>query len=131
MTNNKTPDVDTSKNLVSGTVDLEAEVIAKIAAMAIRNVEGLHSLGSSRLLPFRDGTIRGIAAEVGKEQAALDLDVIIEYGHEMAKVASEVRQVIASTVLKMAGKEVVEVNIHVVGVDLPEEESKKDEPRVR
>lgn len=131
MTNTKNPSVDTTKDLVAGEVDLDTEVVAKIAAAAIREVTGLHALGSSRLLPFRDGTIRGIAAEVGKEQAAIDLDAIIVYGHDIAKVAAEVRSVIAAAVQKMAGKEVVEVNINVVGIDFPEEAPKVTAPRVR
>lgn len=131
MKTDKPPGVDTSRDLVAGEVDLETEVVAKIAAMAIRDVTGLHSLGTSRLLPFRDGTIRGISAEVGKQQAAIDLDAIIVYGYDIAKVAAEVRDAIATAVQKMAAKEVVEVNIHVVGIDLPEVAPEEDKPRVR
>ncbi len=134
MTGNKIDDgklaVDTSRDKVKGDVSLDASVVARIAAMAVKEVEGLHSLGKSRLLRLGDDATRGVGVEVGTKQAALDLEVVIEYGHDIKKVAREVRQRIADAVETMAGKEVVEINIHVVDIRLPEQSKPQPKRRV-
>ncbi len=120
------PEIDTEHDLVKGSIDLEEGVIAKIAALAIKNVKGLHTLHKPHL-PFTDDTTDGVGVEVGKKEAAIDLEAVIEYGYDIREVARDVRQSIGEAVLKMAGREVVEVNIHVVGIDLPEDA--KPEPK--
>jgi uncharacterized alkaline shock family protein YloU len=123
--------IDTSTDKIGGTVSIDDSVVASIAGYAVRDVEGVHSLGKSRLLPFRNSASRGVDAEVGNTQAALDLDVVVEFGHDIQKVARTLRQLIAAQVEKMAGREVVEVNIHVVDVKLPDETPKKARARVQ
>jgi uncharacterized alkaline shock family protein YloU len=115
-----------------GMITLGEEVVATIAGLAAREVEGIHSLGRWRLIPFGDNPTRGIDAEVGQQQAALDLDVVIEYGSNLREVATALRAKIASEVDKMAGRQVVEVNINVVGLHVPDENTAppKDHPRV-
>jgi uncharacterized alkaline shock family protein YloU len=115
---------------MAGEVRLDETVVARIAAMAVKNVEGLHSLGKSRLLRFGDDSTRGVDVEVGKKQVALDLEVVIEYGHDIKKVARTVRQTIADAMEKMAGREVAEINIHVVDIKLPEDAKPEKKGRV-
>ena len=123
--------IDTSKDRIKGVVSLDKAVVATIAGMAAQKVEGVYALGKSRLFSFGDDPARGVGAEVGKTQAALDLELVIEYGHDIKKVAREVRQRIAQQVELMAGREVVEVNIDVIDIKLPEEqEPPKKRPRV-
>lgn len=122
-TNKKNHDVD-------GALLLEDTVVAKIASLAIKNVKGLHTLRKSRL-PFGDDATNGVGVEVGKTEAAIDLEAIIEYGYDIRDVASQVRKNIAEAVEKMAGRKVVEVNIHVVGIDLPEEQEPEVKGRVQ
>jgi uncharacterized alkaline shock family protein YloU len=124
--------IDEKQDGVGGRITLNEDVVATIAGLAARAVEGIHALGKSRLIPFGDSPTRGVAAEVGSKQAAFDIDVVIDYGRDIRKVASELRQKIASEVNKMAGREVVEVNINVIDIRLPEEEKPpKAEPRSR
>ncbi len=123
--------IDTSNDKIGGTVSIDESVVATIAGYAVRDVEGVHSLGKSRILSFGDSASRGVDAEVGQTQAALDLDVVVEFGHDIKKVSRTLRQLIAAQVEKMAGREVVEVNIHVIDVKLPEETPKKTESRVQ
>ncbi len=123
--------IDTSSDKIGGTVSIDESVVATIAGYAVRDVDGVHSLGKSRLLSFGDNASRGVDAEVGQTQAALDLDVVVEFGHDIKKVSRTLRQLIAAQVEKMAGREVVEVNIHVIDVKLPEDAPKKTESRVQ
>ena len=123
--------IEESVDDIKGRITLRGDVVATVAGLAAREVPGIHSLGRSRLIPFGDDPTHGVAAEVGKRQAAFDLDVVIEYGVDIREVASEVRRRIAQQVDMMAGREVVEVNINVVDIKLPEtkEEKKKPAPK--
>lgn len=122
------------QNGVGGRLAMSEDVVATIAGMAARDVAGIHSLGKSRLISFGDNPERGVAAEVGDREAALDLEVVIEHGCDIRKMAEEIRMRVADQVNQMAGRTVVEVNLEVVGVHLPEAEQPKQQasaPRVR
>jgi uncharacterized alkaline shock family protein YloU len=116
-----------------GRVTLSEDVIATIAGYVARDVEGIHSLGKPRLLSLGDNPSRGVDAEVGKIEAAFDLDVVIDYGSDLRAVTRALRNRIADEVNKTGGRKVVEVNIHVVGLHLPDEAENKEpeSPRVR
>ncbi|MFI6006330.1 Asp23/Gls24 family envelope stress response protein [Streptomyces sp. NPDC051366] len=119
-------------------------VVAKIAGTAAREVPGIHSMGAGMARAFGamrervpgagtgQGVTRGVKAEVGERQAALDLDVVVEYGVPIVDVAAGVRTNVISAVERMTGLQVVEVNIAVDDVHLPdeEEEAAPDEGRV-
>ncbi|CAL9619952.1 hypothetical protein SUDANB105_05818 [Streptomyces sp. enrichment culture] len=117
-------------------------VVEKIAGLATRDVVGVHAMGSglSRTIgAVRDrvpgGTksvTRGVKAEVGEKQTALDLEIVIDYGVSIADVARDVRENVIAAVERMTGLEVVEVNIAVSDVKLPdEEEEEQPEPRLQ
>ena len=116
-------------------------VVEKIAALAAREVLGVHALGSGLSRTFgavRDrvpggsrAVARGVKAEVGEVQTALDLEIVVEYGVSIADVARAVRENIITAVERMTGLEVVEVNIAVSDVKLPEEEVEESEPRLQ
>lgn len=119
---------------VRGLITLSEDVVATIAGMAARQIEGIVSLGRSRLIPFGDDPRRGVEAQVGNKQAAFDIDIVIAYGIDIRAVAAKLRQAIADGVSRMAGREVVEVNINVVDIKLPEDEKPVEEtptPRVQ
>lgn len=115
---------------IRGSINLGEDVVAKIAAMAARDIEGIHALGKSRIINFGDENKRGVEAEVGTREAALDVDVVIEYGCDLSAVAEKLRARIAEEVKKMASREVVEVNVNVIDVHLPEAEAKEAPRRV-
>jgi uncharacterized alkaline shock family protein YloU len=116
-------------------------VVEKIAGLAARDVDGVHAMGSGLSRTFgavRDrvpgGTksvARGVKAEVGEVQAALDLEIVVEYGVSIADVAREVRENVIAAVERMTGLEVVEVNIAVSDVKLPDEEEEEPERRIQ
>ncbi|MFF8731569.1 Asp23/Gls24 family envelope stress response protein [Streptomyces sp. NPDC015171] len=114
-------------------------VVAKIAGMAAREVPGIYNLGAGMARAFgavRDrvpGTgggslTQGVKVEVGERQAAVDLDVVVEYGVSIVDVAGGVRTNVISAVERMTGLEVVEVNVAVDDVHLPDDEDELNEP---
>ncbi|MCZ4125652.1 Asp23/Gls24 family envelope stress response protein [Streptomyces sp. H39-S7] len=117
-------------------------VVEKIAGMAARDVGGVHAMGTGFSRTFgavRDrvpgggkSVTRGVKAEVGETQAALDLDLVVEYGVSIVDVANAVRENVVAAVERMTGLQVVEVNIAIGDVKLPDEEDDdEDEPQQR
>ena len=70
---------------------------------------------------------QGVSVEVGEKQAAVDINVVVEYGVSIADLAKAVRRNVISALERMTGLEVVEVNISVDDVHLPSEDDGKDE----
>lgn len=123
---------ESSGDGTGGKITLDEGVVATIAGMAAREVKGIHSLGKSKLISFGENLTRGVEAEVGKVEAAFDLDVIIEYGVDIREMAKILRNRIGEEVDKMAGRRVVEININVVGIHVPDDSDSEDETaRVR
>ena len=58
--------------------------------------------------------------EVGEKQAAVDLDIVVEYGASIVELARAVRRNVITAVERMTGLEVIEVNIAVNDIHLPE-----------
>jgi len=121
--------IDTSTDKVQGVVLVTEQVVATIAGLAAREVDGIHVLGTGGWFSFGDNPTRGVEVEVGQRQVAVDLTAVIGYGHDMQKVARGVRQRVAHRVETMTGKEVVEVNLHVADIEVSEHKPKK-RPRV-
>lgn len=120
---------------IGGKIEMSEDVVATIAGLACREISGIHSLGRSRLINLRGDTpSRGVAAEVGAKEAALDIEIIIDHGCDIRDVAQQLRDRVANEVEQMTGRKVVEVNLDVVGVHLPEMETAGDtapQPRVQ
>ncbi|MGW7329253.1 Asp23/Gls24 family envelope stress response protein [Streptomyces sp. NPDC054840] len=119
-----------------GRTTIADSVVEKIAGMATREVPGIHSLGSGMARTLgavtdkvpggRPSVSRGVKVEVGERQAAVDLDVVVEYGVAIVDIAAEVRTSVITAVERMTGLEVVEVNIAVDDVHLPDEEDEDE-----
>ena len=105
-------------------------VVQKIAGIAAREISGVYELGAGPARTF--GAIRervpgtggpsmsqGVAVEVGERQAAVDLDLVAEYGVALDDLAGAVRRNVIGSVERMTGLEVTEVNITVDDVHLP------------
>jgi uncharacterized alkaline shock family protein YloU len=104
---------------IAGSLTLNDDVVATIAGLAAKDVDGIYSVGKTPFINFGDNPTRGVGVEVGNTQAAFDLDIIVEYGHDIREVAKALRVKTAAEVNKMAGREVVEINVHVVDIKLP------------
>ncbi|OKK08777.1 stress protein [Streptomyces sp. CB03234] len=116
-------------------------VVEKIAGLAARDVVGVHAMGSGISRTFgavrdrvpggKPSVTRGVKAEVGEVQTALDLEIVVEYGVSILDVARAVRENVISAVERMTGLEVVEVNVAVSDVKLPEDEEEEPETRLQ
>jgi uncharacterized alkaline shock family protein YloU len=124
-----TPSPATPLATSQGTTTVADSVVQKIAGLATREINGVHDLGGGASRAF--GAIReripgatasaaqGVAVEVGETQAAVDLEILVEYGVSIADLARAVRRNVITAIERMTSLEVVEVNIHVNDVHIP------------
>ena len=119
-------DVVVSKD-VRGELTYEDKVIQKIIGLSLEKVPGLlHVDGgffsnlTEKLVNTNDVT-HGVKVEVGKEQVAVDLNVIVEYRKNVPTLYNQIKEVIVSEVAKMTDLEVVEVNVNVVDIKTKEQ----------
>jgi uncharacterized alkaline shock family protein YloU len=108
-------------------------VVEKIAGIAAREVPGINALGGGftrtmgamrdRVPGGQPSAGRGVKVEVGEQQTAIDLQVVVEYGMSISDVTADVRENVLAAVERMTGLEVVEVNIAVNDVHLPDEDT--------
>ena len=112
---------------VRGELTYEDKVIQKIIGLSLDKVPGLlHIDGgffsnlTEKIVNTNDVT-HGVNVEVGKEQVAVDLNVIVEYRKNVPTLYKEIKDVIVSEVAKMTDLEVVEVNVNVVDIKTKEQ----------
>ena len=132
---------ETRLSTQEGKISVAQSVVQKIAGMACREVSGVYAMGTGGTRAF--GAIReripgssgpnvaqGVGVEVGETQAAIDLDIVIEYGASIADLGRSIQRNVKQSVERMTGLEVVEVNVAVDDVHLPVSEEEERPTRV-
>ena len=128
----KTTTLDTD---AQGSVKISEAVVESIAGLAAREVNGVHDLGRGGFGRVAkafgsDSPARGVKVEVGSKEVAIDLDLIVAYGHSIQEVCGAVRKGVTERVLQMTGLKVKELNVNVVDIHFPESEKERPSPRV-
>ena len=114
-------------NTNNGTVTYANDVIATIAGVAATEVSGVAGMsggissGITEMLGKKNLT-KGVKVEVGTQEAAIDLNIVVEYGSELHKVAEAVQENVKKAVETMTGLQVVEVNVNILGVNVKVED---------
>ncbi len=120
-------DVDLSNG---GTISYANEVIATIAGVAANEVDGVAGMsvtgGIGDIWGRNKNITKGVKVEVGSQEAAVDLYIIVEYGKPIQKVAVEVQENVRKALEGLTGLHVVKVDVHVQGVSF-EMEKKANE----
>lgn len=124
-----------------GQTSIADSVVEKIAGMATREVPGVHNLGAGmartiggvreRMPGTQPSVTRGVHVEVGEHQAAVDLDVVVDYGFPIAEIAAGVRTNVISALERLTSLDVVEVNVAVDDIDLPGDEDEQEDAEQR
>lgn len=121
-----------------GDTTIADQVVEKIAGLATREVEGVYAMGSAagralsglaQRLPgqaAKNTVGSGVSIEKGERQTAVEVSVVVEYGVSIVEVADNIRESIITAVEHATGLEVVEVNITVTDVHLPDEDTGDD-----
>lgn len=116
-------------------------VVLKIAGIAAREVSGVADLGTGaaravgairdRISGVASDPTLGVKVEVGETQAAVELDLVAEYGIAIGDLAEAVRSTVISAVERMTGLEVTVVDITVHDVVIDGEPEDEESERVR
>ncbi|MGO4987642.1 Asp23/Gls24 family envelope stress response protein [Gallicola sp. Sow4_E12] len=106
-------------------------VIEKIASIASSEVEGVLDLQGGVFTGFQErfgsgDLTKGVDANVGEKEAALDIEIIVEYGKSAPKIFEKIKQIVSQQVNLMTGLDVVEVNVNVKDVMTRKEYEQKN-----
>lgn len=113
-----------------GAIKITDEVVAIIAGIAATDVAGVSSMsggiaGGIAEALGRKNLAKGVKVEAGDKEAAIDLFIIVEYGFRIPEVAWTIQEKVKQAVEEMTGLNVVEVNIHIQGVNIEREHKKE------
>ncbi|GAA1362050.1 Asp23/Gls24 family envelope stress response protein [Arthrobacter rhombi] len=115
-----------------GNTTIADTVVQKLSGVAAREVPGVFAMGNAARRAFSNLAERipgsqtnvsgGVSVETGERQAAIDVSIVVEYGVAIAEVAEDIRRSIIQAVEHGTGLEVIEVNVNVTDVHLPEDD---------
>ena len=112
-------------------VEISDDVVAVIAGIAVADVQGVAGMakgfagGLTEALSGKKNMAKGIKVEITDKEAKIDVNIIVEYGSRIPDVAFEIQSRVKKSVKEMTGLEVSSVNVHVQGVQTPQEKEKE------
>lgn len=115
-----------------GKVSFANDVIAVIASLAATEVEGVAGLNTGMISGFveklgKKSYTKGVKVEVGTEEVAVDVYLIVNYGVKIHEVSAKVQEAVKKSIENMTGLKVVEVNVYIESVNLPKDDQDKDQ----
>jgi uncharacterized alkaline shock family protein YloU len=126
--------VDEKTSVVNeiGDVKIASDVVIVIATMAATEVAGIAGMSGGLTGEIAEkfgvkSSNKGIKVQIGEDETAIDLFLIVEYGIKVPDVAFEVQQNVKKAVETMAGLKVSQVNIHIQGINIVKEHKEPKE----
>lgn len=109
-------------NVETASLTFEEKVLQTIVGVALALIDGLISADGKFFssmtedLADQSNVTSGIEVEVGKEQVAIDLEVIVAYGKDIPRLFAQIQEIVLQEVSRLTALEVKEINIHIVDV---------------
>ena len=122
---NAMPATQENDTTPSAKITYANEVVAIIAGLAANEVEGIAGMCSvsGNILNKNRNVTKGVKVEIGTEEAAVDLYVIVEYGTPIQRAAMDAQENVRKAIESMTGLHVVRVDVHIQGVSFEKENS--------
>ncbi|MHB1653788.1 MAG: Asp23/Gls24 family envelope stress response protein [Desulfitobacteriaceae bacterium] len=121
-----------------GVIRIADEVVEVIAGLAASEVDGVAGMSGgfvgdlAHMLGRNKNLSKGVKVEVGQQEAAVDLFIMVEYGARIPEVALRVQEAVKDAIESMTGLTVVETNVHIQGVNFRSlVEVKEEDVRVK
>ena len=119
-------DIEEVKTQEIGQIQIADEVIAIIAGIAATEVDGIAGMsgnitGDIAELLGRKNLSKGVKIAVGQKEVSIELNIIIEFGVKIPKVALEVQKKVQGAVETMTGLVVTEINLNIMGIHFGKE----------
>ncbi len=113
----------------NGNILISEEVIASIAALAVREVEGVYGLSVTQSIDLsnilgKKNLRKGIRVAITEEGVEISCNLIVRMGSAVMTVAQGVQTAITDEVAAMTGVRPLRVNINVCGVAIPKPAAK-------
>lgn len=102
-----------------GQVKIANEVLAIISGTAALEIEGVvasHSVSDPSGRFAKRNFSRGVKISINENKVAVDISIIVKFGHQIHKVSEEVQRRVITALETMVGMQVKEVNVNIVGV---------------
>ncbi|QRN86543.1 Asp23/Gls24 family envelope stress response protein [Clostridia bacterium] len=109
-----------------GTVKISEEVLAAIASLATKEVDGVAEIIGAKQNSFLGGKKslgKGIKITLDNEEAVIEMSISVRYGEVLVDVAKKIQESVKKSVENMTDIPVREVNVNIAGIDFP---SKKE-----
>ncbi len=108
-------------------VKISDNVVSDIAGVAVSEVPGVAGMAGrlTEVFSGKSNLSKGIKVEVGDKDTRIDVNVIVEYGVRIPDLAFEIQTRVKKAVEAMTGLKVLEVNVHVQGVNFSKEDKNK------
>lgn len=125
------------RNEAVGNIKIADDVVATIAGIAAKEVEGVSGMCAAQAMDFfaKKSPAKGIRVTLSGNTAAVELCIQVQYGYKLPDVAFEVQQNVKKAIETMTGLSVTGVDVRVDSVafskeepvsELPEEETEED-----
>ncbi len=114
-------------------IKIADDVVSIIAGKAVSEISGVAGMaggfagGISEVFSGKKNLSKGIKVDVGEKEVKIDVNIIVEYGARIPDVAFEIQNRVKKAVETMTGLNVTSVNVHVQGVNIPEEKKVEKE----
>ena len=120
---NNTLPLNTEDPTPSSSITYNSEVVAIIAGLAANEVEGIAGMCSvsGSIMSKNRNVTKGVKVEVGTEEVAVDLYVIVEYGIPIQRAAADAQENVRKAIESMTGLHVVRVDVHVQSVSFEQD----------
>ena len=118
-----------------GSIKIADEVVGIITGLAATEIDGVAGMsgglaGGIADMLGRKSLSKGVKVEVSDDTASVDVYVIINYGNSIPDVAWKIQDNVKQAIEGMTGLKVKAVNVHVQGVNFPEEEKEEAETEI-
>ena len=103
-------------------IQIADDVVAVIAGKSASEVAGVYTMsggfaGGISEVFGKKNLAKGIKVDINEQKVKIDVNIIVEYGARIPDIAFEIQNRVKKAVESMTGLEVLEVNVHVQGVN--------------
>ena len=108
----------------NGNILISQEVIASVAALAVREVEGVYGLSMTAGFDISEilgkkNLRKGIKVVFQDDEVEISCNLIVKMGAEVMTVAKNVQESIVNEVTSITGCRPARVNVNICGVAVP------------
>ena len=118
-------ELETEKDSI-GSVKIADDVVAMIAGIAAKEVQGVAGLSSNATREFMSKVgvkqqTKGVKVDVLGKAVTVDLSIVMEYGYNIPVTSGQVQEKVKSAIENMTCLEVADVNVRISGVTAPKQ----------